>query len=483
MQKIKITSTLRIDKPKALENIDMSYGISYVTLDSYKTKTIDQSNSWSMKILSRIDNFIQFFVKEDKKEEDKEVIEQIMSDTNFLSQYYKEQSKNLHVQINSETKITKIIKSLSESKNFSKHFGSMGLENDSAFFHLYDKKMFLGLDIFNKENENFKDFGKSFTRKEIVSMIFFHEYSHGIEFKNYNTLHTEKTNTLLDNLYKNLWLLSGNQNYENLGNLIQDSTKMPGTYLIESLRRLHQEMYADTYSLLLIRNKKLIENNFNEENFSNTVKNISQYRRMKKNKVRKMLDEMNIDITYYNHFTSPALDAIAKNLSIINDNKDKVLSLEDMHKVTHLCVQEGVAQTILTMIKAEPNILEQFKTILSISMDSSTLSIIANKESFDEAFKKLHEVATIEWQHSFDNNLKLLDHKSPANIFDAGVDNQSLYDKFPQYKTKINEQNNALVSEIEKPQIITTDKQIIPRYISEIRNKLRSNNEKPSLKI
>ena len=164
MQKVKITSTSFIKRPKALENIDVSYGVSYFCIKSMEVKTLSNKNSWAIKILSKIEKLSNLF--KSKIEEDNQIINQIMEDSNFISTHQQECAKDLHIQINSETKLKNTLTSLADLDYSNRNLVQDGLDSKAGKIYSTTKKMFLGLNFFKKGESFFDSLIKNFSLKE-----------------------------------------------------------------------------------------------------------------------------------------------------------------------------------------------------------------------------------------------------------------------------------------------------------------------------
>ena len=435
MQKVKITSTSFIKRPKALENIDVSYGVSYFCIKSMEVKTLSNKNSWAIKILSKIEKLSNLF--KSKIEEDNQIINQIMEDSNFISTHQQECAKDLHIQINSETKLKNTLTSLADLDYSNRNLVQDGLDSKAGKIYSTTKKMFLGLNFFKKGESFFDSLIKNFSLKETVSFVYFHEYSHSAELIHNSNYGKEKTNSSLDKLYLNLCFLLNDKNYDDLmTKLIADDNifSIPYRGMIHSLQSLHKEIYADVGSLLLLRNKMILNGGFESERFEEMISHIIQVRKEEK-KLHQEFSEINkkeYGFLMHDHFTSPGVEALLTHVKNLNKNDLTILSEEDIHKISCKCVTEGVSKTLLSYIEADNMIIPQLNTIFSMRIDNDKIVLDNTKNHYKDAITKIREIVPKEWQENLDSNVNLLDKTKDSNyinqkkalIFDAGLDSQ-----------------------------------------------------------
>lgn len=498
MQKIRITSTAFIN-PIKLQNIDLSFGMSYYVQESKRMKTYDESNSWSFKILAKINKIEQYFTKKDHSS-DNEVINQIMKDTQFIAQQQPEHSQNLEVQINANTIISRTIALFSKINIKNTDYIKEGLESKLGSMYYKEKKMFLGLNLFKKGSDIYDILNKFMTTKEVVSYVYFHEYSHAAELEN-TRYDNPKSKNPLDKLYDNLLFLADNSLAENSNfnklfkHLIKNNNdkNMPCHLLIDTLVVLYKEIYADTGSILLMRNKAIIEKNKNI-NIKNMTSHIINMRNEEKIVMQKKFLHANNDNDFlvHDHFTSPGLESLPKHLEQLlkDQNPDKILNEEEIHIISKKCVQEGIAKTILVMIEAEKKLIAQINIVCSIDQNL----VIVNKYTNDykEVMNKIYEIVPEQWVKSFKENLEILknvEHRKQLKqknsvIFDAGLHPVNFYKKITEHYVNIKE-SKLIIDNIKKLYQATLqsalNQQSIPKIkvnIKEIRKEFKTISEK-----
>lgn len=444
MQKIRITSTANIENPKALSNIDISYGLSYYAKEEYGVKTLSEENSWRMKLLSKLDKLGQFFTKNDNQEE-KEIIAEIIKNSDFVSKHEHTNSENLHVQINAETKITKAIYSWSE-KSKKEHI-TTGIHSKAGSIYMEEKKMFLGLNMFKKGEFFYDNLAKNFTKQEAISFVFLHEYSHAAQIENQKKYIREFTNNGQDNLYLNVNILLNDRVYENLLTKLKEENNLenlPSKILLKTINSLDKEIYADVGSILLMRNKAILEGTYQSEKFENSIAHIIEVRKEEKRLLQKNVDNGQDEISHmmHDHFTSPGLENLNQHVKeMIGDNASKVLSEEDIHKISTKCIKEGMAKTIIALIAADNALIGQFKTLFSMRMNlnhvepeygytditKGIIEIQNNRNYYKETLDEIKTIVPEEWRNSCKERILSLNELSDVYgkkglKFDAGLD-------------------------------------------------------------
>lgn len=433
MQKIKITATTRINKSKSLENIDISYGISFVTYEDGNIITINESNSWRMKLLSKLDKIGYFFMRKQDKHENKLIINQILEDSSFIAKHHQETSENLELQINSETMIIKKLKASSRKVNNDIH--KFLDENVSLFASNFEqKKIFLGLNTFKPGDELFDELSTSLSREEIISYVLFHEYSHSAEFENNLNYNRHNIGNHFDRLHQNILYINNDAVHSAVEELIKDDSnlKSPSIRLLNTLTLLHQEMYADIRAILLMRHKDIINGEFNEEKTEKRIKAISQLRKLEKNALREGFADN--DTISFNHFTSPSVECLDKQLKFFlqRESNNVLLNEEDIHRLTVKCVQEGIGRTLLAMEKADEKLYKQINTLFCVEINNKINEVQENyselslhKDKYIYARHEINDIISPEWKENFNNNLSKIENISASLVFDAALDSET----------------------------------------------------------
>lgn len=499
MQKIKITSTTKINKPKALENIDISYGISFVTHTDFDIVTVNESDSYFMKLFAALDKLGYVFMNKSKKHENNTIIKQILEDTNFIAKHHSETIDNLELQINVDTMMTKRIKSISlmQDDNMKNYVD----ENISLLASNFDKKkIFLGINMFKPGDELFDELSKLLTREEIVSFVLFHEYSHSAEFDNNLNYNRQGIANHFDRLYHNLSNINNYDSYSAVQKLIKDDNnlQLPSISLLNTLTLLHQEMYADVRAVLLMRNKDIINGVFNEDNIEKRIKAISQLRKIEKNAVREDLAEN--DVISFNHFTAPSLECLDKQLKffISRENNDVLLNEEDMHTLTIKCVQEGIGRTLLAMGKADENLYKQINTLFCVEINDKLVveegvysEVYVNHNQYIYARHEINDIVSPEFKENFNKNVEKIENINLSIVFDAALDYETFEKRLKQPKEEIYQVSsevlqksfNSISNAIEEMVNQNSENiKVVAARISNIRDNQGSTDNTPKLK-
>lgn len=366
MSKLNITTNHYIENPSFLKNIDIQYGFSYITKPDYKLKIINSKNSWSVLVLKNL-NKMRFLFKK-KLNENKETFEYIIDSASFIKKKYKEESENLHIQTNEDNSLTTNYSYILGKRNINdEDLITQLLSGNVSEVYTHNKNIFLGLDFFKPEKEFYYLLNLKLSKNEVVDFIVFHEFYHCVDVMNKNSTNAEQLN-IIDNLFNNLHYLSISDGIENLyyldeENKLGEKVKVSkvAAKMIKLLNYLSEETYADTSSLLLMRNKAILNKTYVVSDFESKVKQVSYTRNFLKNqyfKSDRMLESLSCI-----HFTSPGIE------QLIEDMKDlplKELSNKEIHDISKKCSQTALAKVLLTLIDTYGFILPQLNKILKI---------------------------------------------------------------------------------------------------------------------
>lgn len=422
MQKIKIVSNTPIKKPKSLENIDISYGISYYSTYDSKVQIIEEQ--WGYKTLLNVSKLFQAITPSFNNS--KKVTEQVLEDAKFLLEHQKENANNLMIQISHNSLSSKMLNALTIMNIFRKiNFFEIGdkekkyMEIDdianaanskNAFIYHETKDMFLGTKFFNTKSQLFKSLKEKFNEKEAISFVFLHEFSHACELENNGKYGKKSTESSFDNLLPSLILLS---NYQNLFKIRDELKKenaigIPDHRIIKTLRTLHQEIYADVGALLLMRNKMIINGSYNEQEFLEKIITVEKSRQNEQENSDKQFIPNGLKGFYHHdHFTSPGLEHLVEK---IKGNRE-ILSENDMHHLTGECVNVGIAKTVWAMIEADNLLIPQFKTLFSVRVENNELVIDNSKNHYQDAKSTIDKIIPEKWFNQKDIKIKELNEK------------------------------------------------------------------------
>lgn len=506
MQKIRITSTANIENPKALSNIDISYGLSYYAKEHYAVKTLSEENSWRMKVLSKLDKLNQFFSKNDNQE-DKEIIEEIIKNSDFVSKHENTNLENLHIQINAETKITKAISSWSEKKK--KEHITTGIHFKAGSIYMEEKKMFLGLNLFKKGEFFYDNLIKNFTKQEAISFVFLHEYSHAAQIENQKKYIIESNNNGQNNLYVNVQTLLNDKIYDNLLDKLKKENNLeslPSKLLLKTISSLDKEIYADVGSILLMRNKAILEGTYTPENFENNIAHIIEVRKEEKRLLQKNIDNGQDEISHmmHDHFTSPGLENLSQHVKeMLGDDTNKILSEEEIHKISTRCIKEGMAKTIITLIATDNKLVGQLKVLFSMRMDVSqvepehgyidmnkgVIELQEDKNYYKESIDEMKTIVPETWKQSFKERIISLNELSDiyakkALKFDAGLDIDN-FNKNLSNKLALNKELEELLGD-DEPVVKNENKELetasVVKNINDIKKNIASLRKQNSVK-
>lgn len=476
MQKIKIVSNTPIKKPQSLENIDISYGISYYSTYDSKIQTIE--NQWGYKALSNITKVFQKIMPSFNNSN--LVTNQVLEDSKFLMEHQKENADNLMIQISHNSLSSRVINTLTMMNIFRKiNFFEFGdkekklMEIDdirnatntkNAFIYHQTKDMFLGTSFFNSKTKLFRAMKEKFTEKEAVSFVFFHEFSHACELENNMKYGRKLTESSFDNFLPSLILMSNYQNFAEVRDELKKkyAIGIPDHRVMKTLKTLHQEIYADVGSLLLLRNKMIVNGNYKEKDFLEKVTAITIARKNEQVNGEQDFVKNGLKAFYYHdHFTSPGVEHL---LDKIKGNTN-LLSEKDMHELTGECVNIGVGKTVLAMVEADNNLVPQFKVLFSLKLQDGKVVMDESKNHYKDAIDKILEITPKEWIEKKDQKIKELNEKGLSKI---------IYQEDILFNACLNENNAEPLLEQQKEIQENMCKSEVVKNIQSIRKKLTS---------
>lgn len=437
MQKIKITTTSRMIQPTSLENIDISYGMSFLTKkdNDVRVMNFEDFDDWTIKTLSSVDKVINIF-KQDKEE--KEILNQLISDSVFLSKQTRENLEDLYIQFNTETNTTKRLQYIADNSELSEF-----LDNSLQSYLFSGNAIFLGINALKKGNIFYDSLSKNLTQKEIVSYTLFHEYGYSMLNHNQKTYKDiGKTGSSFDNLDYAINMLAVKRGSQNLLTALEklidseDESKhtqlyndfqVPSQNFALMLARAQENMYADAFSLLLMRNKAIEEKSFNEEKFQTLIEAVIDVSYVKKEESKKLREKAKYRIYHPEGFTAPAIESLNVHLkdSLSNKNIDTPLSEEQIHKVATKCMQEGMSKVITTILLAAPDLKAVFNTIFSIKKEEY-ITVDKDFNHYQDAKDKMFELIPDEWKIKCRANLEKSNAFTYDMIYDSALDYASL---------------------------------------------------------
>lgn len=414
MSTIRITSNFNQTASKT-NSAKINYGISYYCASLGDVKTINQENSWGMKILSKIDRLYNFVTASGESIHiGDDVIGHVVELAKFVERSQAENAQDLHIQINADNKVNRMFASMSAINNGAKYDILRGIDPEAGRIFAESKKMFLGVNLFKEGNLFYDELAKKFSKSESVAFVFLHEYSHAAELMNNKKYGIDRTETSYDHLRRNMSRFGTRGFPEVLTALLASDEyntdtrfAMPTRELVNTLDSLYGEIYADVSAVLLMRNKKILEGDSTGNNITEIISHVIQ--------LRKELKKSGVPSIYHDHFSSPGLESLFVHLANkVQSDTQKLLSEQDIHEITAQCVKEGIGKTLLTLIEADQMIIPQLNTLFSMEIKpelilDDKIMIDQSKNHYLSAMEKVREIVPEEWQKRFKDHIQSLD--------------------------------------------------------------------------
>lgn len=468
--KIKLSANSVVSLPEKFSDINLEHGYSFgVSEDVLKT-------SWFKKLQSKIISGVDktFSLVKPLDEESQKVVEYTTNAAKFLNEQEetnKEHIDGLNIQLNLNSSFNKFLKVCSFNAHkilgdkTPKSILNLNSSLDSNAGHIYslDKKMYIGSDIFKE-----KDFFTStnYVKNELglekaTNFLIFHEASHSFEHTNLGNFGFQSSPTI-SRLRTLTCILNNNDHY--ISSINDEISKHPewGTskidpFFISNTFSLFREIYADVGSILLQRNKDIIDGVHSKTDDIKNVNTIINGRNQEQLEFKKNFSS-NLYVGNYNHFTSPGLSHI-KNLLTDDHIPNKVLTQEEIHNIAIQSIEVGISRVLLANIQTNNDNVGQLKTLFNMEFNPNSekfkYSINGIKpESYAKGIKDLEYFAGGMWLGTFNHKLELLekhkvsDPRGPwhaafhneqfhMDLFESAIKNKELEELFGSNTTKI----------------------------------------------
>ena len=278
------------------------------------------------------------------------------------------------------------------------------VDDHAGYAQLWENKIVIGSNLFSGS-----DFANSLVNSiglsDTVSMVAYHELSHILQTRQYNTNHTDSiTIKFLENWSE----MSRNPSDPKVISLNENKSC---TAFLGNITELMMEIYADTGALLLKRNHDIDKNSFNEVEFLHTCDALKTARIKDINKFDFLSVNHKIGMPHFGHLTSPALDAIESKFTNLPEN---ILSIKEINQIGHEAASLGLARMLLVGMAINHKVKDAMKIIFNYSNDYANLSefeknALGNK-NFKISIKDLESLAGDEWSSQFNLNVSEINH-------------------------------------------------------------------------
>ncbi len=328
---------------------------------------------------------------------------------------------NVKVQLNLETNINSFLKTTfgliselfpkkSKISNYSySMYRRLSEQENYSQSHAYENKYRVVLsgglnDFFSRKMSEGLGLEKTF------DFIFLHEVSHSIQFFN---MKDDFKMSFVENLCNKFQrALNLKPNY--LEKVNQESgshglfTTIDST-IASSLYSLHKEVYADTSALLLMRNKSILDGNYNKEEMLATCINVKNVRAQVCHPLH--FSGITNASKSFSHSTTISLDEVANK---INQLGRQELSPEEIHDFSSSCANQALARSIIILTNSHnEEFIPVLNTAFCLAFDIETgeghIETENRAEKYQAELKKLQSIAGLEWVEQLEKNLKEFD--------------------------------------------------------------------------
>jgi len=442
--KIKLKSNSLAVKQYLFE-LNLKCGYSYSSGDTPQDE-FNLENSWAVKVFSKIEQ--NFPSLKAVPEQDKQIVNAITYSAKCLNEQYEnsDYTENMEIVMNVNSKLNRFLRNgLAVIDIFYRPAKklSTGVNDKAGHIHADSKKMVLGSSLFIKEhNNNDKKYNlthylvKKIGLERTVQFIVFHETSHAFEQVNKRKYKSVIDPRILEisQISHQLSLISNRGlvaeiNQELKAKKLKKSSQIDQFFMRE-IRSLHQEIYADTSALFLIRNNDMINGTYNKEKTTELLDFIIDARKKEQHDEQEThsSDEY---VSSFNHFTSPGLEYLKSKL---DNMEERILTPLEIHTYCQEVVNVGVSRVLISSTHANINNAYQLNTIFHLNYDNDKFSLQSNLISsiYECKIKGLEQIAGKEWFDSFSKNLEIINSDKYINrtlaIWHAGV-NKNAFQK------------------------------------------------------
>lgn len=423
--------------PKALDGIEKGFGL-YSVADSVfidKDKRVEFASSMVQKINSFISKVPGVKVKGDSKV----FLERNSENINYLKENTLESfTKDLLVQLNIDTLPNRVFKNIYKAigdaeNNVRLKEVANSLSNDSNYmltYHQHEKSLGVvqkgSLVVSaNVSDVFFQTMIKKIGLEKTFDFVFFHEAAHHMEAfadKEFQNPMNKDINGFLGKIV----------NAQKLGykDLVDPETFSPIKHNIAgSLVSLKKEIYADTVSILTLRNRDIAEGVYNKNETLNFINDIKE--------TRSILHQTNNEgvepsLYQFTHSTAIGMDYLHEKIQ----SKDSApMSMQEMDVFAKDVQSVALARTIHTLkISASDDFIPQLNTIACVQFNGETgmpfLETENRAEKFIEQSQKIKEIAGQEWAENLSNKISKAKESSPnlspSEVFNIGFSHKKI---------------------------------------------------------
>lgn len=381
--------------PKSLTGIEYGFGLYCANEDLG-----DKHFSFIQKMVEKSNNFLNKHNLLKIKEHDLHFLGNSVNNIEYIQTRFPQFSKDLNFQLNVDTNFNKLLKTfstlsylVSDNRDFMANMFS-SFENVLYSPVNEDTTIVISSQMDGKLANALKE---SLPKQKQLDFILFHELGHYIEH------HCEKNEgTYMHNLIETIRDIK-ELSYANLIHE-HDDYSIVNKSILTSLSRLPGEIYADTASLLLMRNKAIENSTFDKEDMLTTVLHI-QNARTQENYEKAYPDDIDEIIPQFTHKTSIIMDLIYEK---INNLENNLLTLEDINKICCDIKEIGMARAFHSLLKSNPMFIDQVDALIATEFDGEKYFI--NRAEFKNKAivleSEIKELVGNQWIDDFNQKIQ-----------------------------------------------------------------------------
>lgn len=471
-----------------LSELDLTCGYSYSAGDTPQDE-FNLENSWAVKVFSKLEKI--FPSLKEVPEKDKQIVNAISYSAKCLNEQYENSDyiENMEIVMNVNSKLNRFLRNglavidilYRPAKKLSR-----SVNDKAGHIHIDSKKIILGASLFVKEaNDHEQKYSmthylvKKVGLERAVKFIVFHETSHAFEHVN-----KRKHESIVDSRISDLITIASKLSLTSNRGLVEELNQELRTkklekpseidpFFMREIRSLHEEIYADTSALLLIRNNDIINGTYTKDKANEVLDALIDARK------KEQLDEQNHYssseyVSSFNHFTSPGLEYLKSKIETI---AEKPLTPLEVHNYCQEVVNVGVSRVLISSASANLNNAYQLNTIFNLNNDDNKISFQKNFDSslYENKIKGLADIAGKEWFDSFSKNIELINSNKSISrtsaIWHAGVNKEA-------FQKDLNLANGRNKKQSKPLGFNSKSKEEIIEEISKTREKIHLDNSK-----
>lgn len=353
-----------------LSSCDISHGFSFGGSEDFDVKS---ENSWAGKIFQSIDNLVSKFSPLDNQQKDvgKMIIRSSERLNRYLEDHENDYLKNSSLFIHAESPTNKSVRGIinefiklmpkpnilvtPQSTNLKKIFAGIQFHQPSAY--LDSRRIVMNTASFDAD-KNIKAIPQLLSDKygtqTSVDFTMLHEFAHISQDINDDLLgnsNDPKTirfiKTISELAHNKKTLEDFNQQVIDINNFFFESSinKSYGYIdhdFVSQLAILQREIYADVGAILHMRNISIQDKDYDTKKQLSFIDDIIEFRQQEQDFCGKRNSHYN---EIFDHFTSPGVEYLQ---TIIKDYGDRELTQEEIHDISNMCIQKGMAKVIVT---------------------------------------------------------------------------------------------------------------------------------------